>query len=116
APGAWGSGAASTGFFPAEMCFSERMIPALAARGIQWTIVPDVHIARACADYPYQANQDNCDPPNRADQINPVQGYYYTQSISRGVVTKVPVPYALRPHRAQHVDPETGAVSSLLVV
>ncbi|MCE9628126.1 MAG: hypothetical protein K8R56_09445, partial [Candidatus Eisenbacteria bacterium] len=26
-PGAWGSGALSKGFFPAEMCFSERLIP-----------------------------------------------------------------------------------------
>src|SRR5207249_2420700 len=30
-PSAWGSGPLSTGFFPAEMCFSERMIPALVA-------------------------------------------------------------------------------------
>ena len=114
-PGTWG-GATSAGFFPAEMCFSERMIPVLASEGIQWTIVPDVHIARACADYPYAANQDNCDPPNPADQQNPAQGYFYPQSISRGVTTKVPVPYGLRPHRAQYTDPQSGAVTSLTVV
>ncbi|OGF03888.1 MAG: hypothetical protein A2W00_03145 [Candidatus Eisenbacteria bacterium RBG_16_71_46] len=115
-PGTWGSPALSTGFFPAEMCFSERLIPALVAEGVEWAVVPDIHIARACADYPYAANQDNCDPPNPADQQNPAQGDYYTQTISRGVTTKVPAPYGLRPHRAQHVDPETGAVSSLVVV
>ena len=117
-PGTWGRADLSAGFFPAEMCFSERLIPVLASEGIAWSIVPDVHLARACADYPYAANQDNCDPPNRADQLNPAQGAgaYTTQSISRGVVTKVPAPFGFRPHRAQYVDPATGAVSSLTVV
>jgi hypothetical protein len=116
APDAWGAGPLATGFFPAEMCFSQRLIPVLASEGIGWSIVPDIHIARACADYPYDARQDNCDPPNRADRINPAQGFYQLQTISRGVTTKVPVPYALRPHRARHVDPATGEVSSLVVV
>lgn len=116
APLAWGTQPPSTGFFPAEMCFSERLIPALAAEGVQWAIVPDVHVARACADYPYAANQDNCDPPNRADAQNPAQGAYVTQSISRGVTTKIPVPFALRPHTAQYVDPASGAVTKLTVV
>ena len=117
-PGTWGRPDLSTGFFPAEMCFSERLIPVLASEGIAWSIVPDVHLARACADYPYAANQDNCDPPNRADQVNPAQGAaaYCTQSISRGVMTKVPAPFGFRPHRAQHVDPATGVVSSITVV
>ncbi|MBI5168105.1 MAG: hypothetical protein HZA61_01315 [Candidatus Eisenbacteria bacterium] len=114
--GTWGSPTLSQGFFPAEMCFSERLIPTLVAEGVQWSIVPDVHIARACADYPFDARQDNCDPPNKADQVNPAQGWYYAQSISRGVTTKVPAPYGLRPHRAQYVNPATGAVSSLTVV
>lgn len=115
-PGTWGDPSLSVGFFPAETCFSERLIPALVAEGVEWAIVPDVHLARACADYPYVANQDNCDPPNRADQINPAQTVYQQLAISRGVTTKVPVPWGLRPHRAQHVDPATGAVSSLAVV
>ncbi len=114
----WSTSSTSTGFFPAETAFSERMIPALVSKGLTYAIVPDVHIARACADYPYAANQDNCDPPNPADQINPAQGAanYYTQSISRGVTCKVPAPYGFRPHKAQYVDPTTGAVSSIAVV
>jgi hypothetical protein len=115
-PLAWGGQPLSTGFFPAEMCFSERLIPALVAEGVQWSIVPDIHIARACTDYPYAANQDNCDPPNRADAQNPSQGYYYSQTISRGVTTKIPAPYGFRPHKAQYVDPATGAVTALTVV
>jgi hypothetical protein len=113
---AWGPGAVSTGFFPAEMCFSERMIPALVDAGISWTVVPDLHIARACANYPYQANLDNCDPPNRADQVNPAQASWTSHNISRGVTLKVPYPYGFTPHRAQHVDPATGIVKGLVVV
>lgn len=115
-PDAWGSTSISTGFFPAEMCFSERLIPALVEAGVTWTIVPDLHIARACADYPYDANQDNCDPPNPADQTNPAQANWTQHRISRGVTLKVPYPYGFTPHRAQYVDPATGQVSSLVVV
>ncbi len=113
---AWGPGAISEGFFPAEMCFSERMIPALVEAGVTWTIVPDLHIARACADYPYQANLDNCDPPNPADQINPAQGTYTNHFISRGVTLKVPYPYGFTPHRAEYVHPDGSGVSGLVVV
>ncbi len=113
---AWGPGAPSTGFFPAEMCFSERMIPQLVEAGVTWTIVPDLHIARACVDYPYQANLDNCDPPNRADQVNPAQANWTSHTISRGVTLKVPYPFGFTPHRAQYVDPDDGSVSSLVVV
>ena len=113
---AWGAGAISTGFFPAEMCFSERLIPALVDAGVTWSVVPDLHIGRACEDYPYQANLDNCDPPNRADQVNPIQANWTNHTISRGVTLKVPYPYALTPHRAEFVDPATGTVSTLVVV
>jgi hypothetical protein len=113
---AWGDTGFSKGYYPAEECFSERMIPILAEQGIQWTIVADVHISRACADYPYQANQDNCDPPNAADQINPAQGYYDDIYISRGVTVKTPPPFGFQPHRARYVNPATGAASSVVVV
>ncbi|MGD9546024.1 MAG: hypothetical protein AB7V45_00625 [Candidatus Krumholzibacteriia bacterium] len=113
---AWGPGAVSTGFFPAEMCFSERMIPALVDAGVTWTIVPDLHLARACGNYPYQANLDNCDPPNRADMVNPDQADWTSHTISRGVTLKIPYPFGFTPHRAQHVDPRDGSISSLVVV
>ena len=113
---AWGDTNYSRGFFPAEMCFSERLIPALVDAGVDWSIVPDLHIARACEDYPYAAHLDNCDPPNPADQINPAQVTYTNHFISRGVTLKVPYPYGFTPHWAEHVDPETGAVDRLVVV
>jgi hypothetical protein len=85
----WGAGATdySKGFFPAEMAFSERAIPALVAQGIEWVIVPNNHISRACQDYPYSLPGDNNDPPNLADQINPAQDKYFKMSISRGCGT-----------------------------
>ena len=115
-PGAWGDANYSVGFFPAEMCFSERLIPVLEEEGVEWSVVPDLHIARACVDYPYSANLDNCDPPNPADQVNPAQGYYYSQTIPRGVTLRVPAPYGFQPHYARYVDPETGDESRIVVV
>ncbi len=113
---AWGGGAVSTGFFPAEMCFSERLIPALVDAGVTWSIVPDLHLGRACENYPYDAGQDNCDPPNRADQWNPAQANWTNHTISRGVSLKVPYPYGFTPHRAQYIDPNTGMAAGLVVV
>lgn len=113
---AWGDANYSKGYFPAETCFSERMIPTLASQGIEWVIVGDLHVSRACVDYPYQASEDNCDPPNKADQLNPSQGYYQTTSISRGVTVKTPPPFGFRPHRARYVDPLTGEADSIVVV
>ena len=36
------------GFFPAEMVFTERAIPVLVEQGIEWAIVANNHISRAC--------------------------------------------------------------------
>jgi hypothetical protein len=113
---AWGDTIYSKGYFPAETCFSERMIPQLAAQGIEWVIVADIHLSRACEGYPYLANEDNCDPPNKADRLNPAQAYYDRISISRGVTVKTPAPFGFRPHYARYVDPATGAASSIKVV
>jgi hypothetical protein len=36
------------GFFPAEMVFTERAIPVLVEQGIEWVMVANNHISRAC--------------------------------------------------------------------
>ena len=36
------------GFFPAEMVFTERAIPVLVKQGIEWVMVANNHISRAC--------------------------------------------------------------------
>lgn len=73
---AWGaSPAISRGLFPPEMAFSERLIRVLVEEGVSWVIVSNEHISRACANYPVVLGSGgiNCDPPNRADQLNPPQ-------------------------------------------
>jgi len=115
---AWRDDKRSRGLFPSEMAFSERLIPSLAAAGIEWVIVSNSHLSRACADYPWVAGSggDNIPPPNRADQTNPAQGSYNRISIDRGVSPANAYPFAYRPHRARYVDPATGQASKVIVV
>jgi hypothetical protein len=118
-PDAWGaSPAVSRGLFPSEMAFSERLIEVLAQEGIAWTFVSAEKISRACSNFPvvYGSGGVNCDPPNRADQTNAAQTNYFRQSISRGCGPAEAYPFAFTPHRAQYVNPDTGAVSSIIVV
>lgn len=112
----WGGAPYSKGFFPAEMAFSERMIPTLVKAGIEWVIVPNNHLSRACKNYTFSPSGDNNDPPNGADQVNPSQENWFSQSISRGCTPNNAVPFAYRPHKAQYVDPESGKVYSITVV
>lgn len=117
-PEAWNDAKRSKGLFPSEMAFSERLIPTLAALGLEWVVVSNSHVSRACADYPWVAGSggDNIPPPNRADQLNPAQGSYNRLSIDRGVSPANDFPFAYRPHRARYVDPATGLASSVVVV
>jgi hypothetical protein len=120
--GVWGSWPGlSRGIFPSEMAFSTRLIPAFAAEGITWSFVSAEHISRACADFPvvYGTGGINCDPPNKADQLNPAQGgsgAYYRVQIDRGCSPAEAYPYSLTPRRAAYLDPNTGASSSIIVV
>ncbi len=117
-PEAWNDAKRSKGLFPSEMAFSERLIPTLASLGLEWVVVSNSHLSRACADYPWVAGSggDNIPPPNRADQLNPAQGSYNRLSIDRGVSPANAYPFAYRPHRARYVDPSTGVASSVVVV
>ncbi|MBN8596169.1 MAG: hypothetical protein J0L78_00695 [Planctomycetes bacterium] len=121
-PDAWGSSVPiSRGFFPSEMAFSTRMIGVLASEGITWSVVSAEKIARAQPDFPivFGSGGINCDPPNKADQINPLNSTvgngWYRQSISRGC-SPVESIFSLIPRRAQHIDPNTGAASSIIVI
>lgn len=112
----WGTSSYSNGFFPAEMAFSERMIPTLVKQGIKWVIVPNNHISRSCKDYPYSPSGDNNNPPNQADQVNPSQSNYFKLSISRGCTPNNAYPFSYRPHYAQYIDPESGQDYKIIVV
>lgn len=108
----------SVGFFPSEMAFSTRMIPALQAEGVQWSIVSGEKISRACANWPvvYGSGGTASDAPNRADQLNPAQADYLRLAIDRGCSPAEAYPYAFTPRRARYIDPATGAVSSIIAV
>jgi hypothetical protein len=110
--------ALSKGFFPTEMGFSARLIPVLKSLGIEWSVVSGNHLSRACADFPLVLGSggENCQPPNRSDVLNPSQGFYHRMSIDRGCAPCNAAPFAYTPHRAQYVDPYSGAGQDLVVV
>ena len=117
----WGTNVPlSRGYFPAETCFAEHIIPVLDRVGIAWTVVANNHLTRSCADFPLTLGSggENCDIPNLADQINPAQGAsnYETLSIERGCAPTAAMPFAFQIHYARYVDPDTGIASSIMVV
>ncbi len=117
----WGTSVPlSRGYFPAETCFSERMIPILKKVGIAWSVVANNHLTRSCADFPLVLGSggENCDIPNLADQLNPAQGAsnYKRISIERGCSPTAAMPFAFQAHYARFVDPNTGEASSIMIV
>ena len=115
----WGSWPPrSTGFFPPELAFSERIIPILAAEGVEWSFVSNTHISRACSNFPltFGTGGEMCDPPNGADQINPPQSDWFSEQIDRGCSPTNALPFGYQAHRARYVDPETGNASEIIVV
>ena len=117
----WGTNPpASRGYFPTETCFSPRLLPVLKRVGVDWAIIANNHLARACADFPWVqgGGGENCDLPNRADQLNPAQGAsnYKRLTIDRGISPAAPMPFAYQPHWVRHIDPDTGGETRLLIV
>ena len=117
----WGTNPAdSRGYFPAETCFSEHMIPILNKVGIAWTVVANNHLTRSCADFPLVLGSggENCDIPNLADQLNPAQGAsnYKRISIERGCSPSAAMPFAFQAHYARYVDPSTGTNTTIMVI
>ena len=113
----WGANVPfSKGIFPPETAFSSRIIPALVAEGIEWSIVDSIHMERAVKNYPH-TNGSNLYPSNRADQINPeIPANQWVQLNNLWAPSKVAAPFAYRPHNVQHVDPATGAISKIVAV
>lgn len=115
----WGSNPGmSRGMFPPEMAFSTRIIKVLEEEGIDWVIISGEHLSRACIDFPVTLGSGgiNCDPPNKADQLNPAQTDYFCKSISRGCGPCTAAPFGYTPQRAQYVDPDTGQSHEVIVV
>ncbi|MBU0641369.1 MAG: hypothetical protein KKB50_21120 [Planctomycetes bacterium] len=116
---AWGaSPGISQGLFPPEIAFSERLIRVLVEEGIDWVVVSNEHISRACENFPAVLGTGgiNCDPPNLADQSNPPQNDWLRIQIDRGCSPANAYPFAYTPHYARYVDPDSGAEHKLVVV
>lgn len=106
------------GMFPPETAFSTRIIPALVAEGIEWVLVDNIHFDRACVNYPH-TNASSIYSPNKADQVNPdpaANGGAWVQLNNLWAPSRVSAPFGYQPHRAQHVDPNTGAATQMVVV
>lgn len=103
----------SKGFFPTELGFSERLIPALKKMGIEWSVLGNVHYSRTLIDYPL-LNDPGKDclisPPNRADLQNSsdLGRWVERQMFNEAQVTYNKFPFASTPHYVKYVDPETG--------
>ncbi|RLD12057.1 MAG: hypothetical protein DRI44_02055, partial [Chlamydiae bacterium] len=106
------------GFFPPEMCFSERIIPSLVRGGFNWVAVANNHISRACPNFPYVSGSDGelCDPPNKADQINQNGANWFRKQIDRGCSPCNAIPFSVQPHYARQYDPHTGEEYKIIVV
>ena len=126
---AWNTGAVtnhSKGFFPTEMAFSQTMIDVLADEGYQWAIVASHHLSRTLPSYmgdpSYTAPEANSwkiysSPPNAADQLGSASGgawWFGTGNV--GETARNYAPYAYQLHKSQYVNPENGAVKSILLV
>lgn len=113
----------SRGFFPTEMAFSTPMIDVLADEGYQWVIVASHHLSRTCPTYLDQfdlaAGQYGIysSPPNRADLLgpSPTAGWWYSEPNLGNAAWNV-APFAYQLHRAEYVNPETGAEKSIVLV
>ncbi len=104
----------SKGLFPPETAFSTRLIPALVEAGVEWVVVDNVHFDRTLTDYPYSPNS-NLVPPNRAD-VRTAADTDWVQLNGIWAPSPVSAPFGYQPHFAEHVDPQTGQVSRVVVV
>lgn len=109
-------GFVSKGYWPAECAFSERIIKALVACNIQWSVIANSHLARTLSDYvhPYNIN-GNIDAPNKADQVSASGDHWYSAAID-GRGSTLAAPYCYQAHKAQYVDPNTGTIYKIDVV
>jgi len=108
----------SAGLFPPETAFSTRMIPALVEAGLDWVLVDNIHFDRACLNYPH-TDSTGITRPNRADQLNPdpaTTGGSWIQLQNLWAPSQVSAPFGYQPHIAQHIDPDTGAISQIVAV
>jgi len=109
-------GSTSKGYWPAECAFSEHIIKALVTCGIEWSVIPNSHLARTLSDYvhPYNIN-GNIEAPNPADIVTTTGTNWYDGTID-GRGSRLAAPYCYQAHKAQYIDPATGTAYTIDVV
>ncbi|MEL6329718.1 MAG: GC-type dockerin domain-anchored protein [Planctomycetota bacterium] len=118
-------GPASRGIFPPETAFHKRIIPALAAEGIEWALVDSIHFDRASAGFPH-SDASSIARPNPADQVNPdptASGGAWVSLQNLWAPTPVSAPFSYQPAWVEWVDPNAdpadlrpGDVSRIIAV
>ncbi|MFZ4581142.1 MAG: starch-binding protein [Paludibacter sp.] len=109
-------GFVSKGYWPAECAFSERIIKSLVDCGIQWSVIPNSHLARTLSDYAHPYNiTGNIDAPNKADKVVAKGNNWFTGTID-GRGSLLAAPYCYQAHKAQYIDPSTGTAYKIDVV
>jgi hypothetical protein len=104
----------SRGLFPPENSFGLEAIPGALAQGVEWVMVDNIHLQRACLGYPWNS-EGSVVEPNVADQVNPDPGGWVSLS-GLWAPTQVSAPWSYRPHLAEYVDPATGESHKIIVV
>ncbi len=108
------SGSYSNGIFPPECAFTPRMIPALSDENLDWVLIDNIHLERACEGYPFSTG-GNLYEPNQADILNLNPGDWL-QLNGLWAPTQVSLQWAHTPHYVKYIDPETGDESSMIAV
>ena len=104
----------SRGLFPPENSFGLEAIPGVLAEGVEWVLVDNIHLQRACQGYPWNTGGSVVEP-NPADQINPDPGGWVSLS-GLWAPTQVSAPWSYQPHRAEYIDPATGENHRIIIV
>ena len=113
----------SKGFFPTEMAFSQSLIDMLVDEGYEWSIVASHHLSRTCPTYFDNFDLENnqydimSTPPNKADLLGPSPntGWWYGQPNPGNAAWNVS-PFAYQLHKAQYVNPDSGATKQMYLV
>jgi len=104
----------SRGLFPPENSFGLEAIPGVLAEGVEWVLVDNIHLQRACQGYPWNSGGSVVEP-NPADQINTDPGGWISL-IGLWAPTPVSAPWSYQPHRAEYIDPVTAESHRIIVV
>jgi len=111
------NGSYSSGYWPAECAFSERIIQTLSEEGFDWVVVANSHLSRTLSDYPLSFGTSGCNinPPNLADRVTTNGTNWWNGQID-GRGGTFAAPYCYQAHKAKYVNPETGTEYKITVV